>query len=202
VARAGTRWKAQATAHRRWLSRSVRAKGRCITAIAALQRDSNRAGGRQGTSAITFRELFDHYRQRELGNGNTLLLPALAARERTLVLLDACTGLRMSELFALKWSDVDFEAKQMDVRRSIVNQVFGSCKTEASPKPVPLDDRLAECLVAWRGETNYNRPDDWIFASPASRGSRPCWGQSIVCLEIIGGTRRKPSILFGVPDGI
>jgi integrase len=30
------------------------------------------------------------------------LLPALGLREQTLVLLDACTGLRMSELFALK----------------------------------------------------------------------------------------------------
>lgn len=38
-------------------------------------------------------------------------------RERTLVLLDVCTGLRMSELFALKWSDVNFETNELDVRR-------------------------------------------------------------------------------------
>jgi integrase len=68
----------------------------------------------------------------------------------------------------------------MDVRRSIVNQVVGSCKTEASQKPVPLDDRLAQSLLAWRGETKYNGPDDWIFASPASRGCRPYWGRSIM----------------------
>lgn len=60
----------------------------------------------------------------------------------------------MSELFALKWSEVDFEAKQMDVRRSIVNQVVGSCTTEASQKPVPLDDRLAESLLTWRARQN------------------------------------------------
>jgi site-specific recombinase XerD len=34
------------------------------------------------------------------------LLGALGLRERTLVLLDVGTGLRMSELFGLKWKDV------------------------------------------------------------------------------------------------
>ena len=247
-----------------------------LRAIAALQRDINQTGTQQGNRVITIHELFDHYRQRELGEGNTsktpstkntyqgyitkwicprwgsfplarvrageveqwlhslplapascakirnvmsvlfnhairhdlfdrnpirwvrqsakrrkaptvlsvseikALLPALGLRERTLVLLDACTGLRMSELFALKWSDVDFEAKQMDVRRSIVNQVVGSCKTEASQKPVPLDERLAESLLVWKSGTKYNRPDDWVFASPSSRGCRPYWGQPIM----------------------
>lgn len=38
-----------------------------------------------------------------------LLLSKLEDRERTLVLLDAATGLRVSELLALRWEDVDFE---------------------------------------------------------------------------------------------
>ena len=37
------------------------------------------------------------------------LIAGLALRERTLVLLDAGTGLRMSELFALKWRDINFQ---------------------------------------------------------------------------------------------
>src|SRR5450631_3313284 len=36
------------------------------------------------------------------------LLDALAMRERTMVLLDVVTGLRASELFGLKWVDIDF----------------------------------------------------------------------------------------------
>jgi integrase len=47
------------------------------------------------------------------------LLDALALRERTLVLLDVGTGLRMSELFGLKWKDVDFDANEISVARSI-----------------------------------------------------------------------------------
>lgn len=108
------------------------------------------------------------------------LVSALDVRERTLVLLDVCTGLRMSELFALKWSDVNFEGGEVDVRRSVVKQIVGSCKTEASQKPVPLDRRLADALLLWKGTTNYNRPDDWVFASPVHCGRQPYWGQTIM----------------------
>src|SRR3984957_20293319 len=41
------------------------------------------------------------------------LLAALEPRERVMVLLDVATGLRQSELFALKWKDVDFKNKQL-----------------------------------------------------------------------------------------
>ena len=54
-----------------------------------------------------------------------------------MVLLDAATGLRRSELLALKWEDIDFERLQINVRRSIYLNVVGNCKTEASRKPVP-----------------------------------------------------------------
>ena len=108
------------------------------------------------------------------------LLPALPLRERTLVLLDVGTGLRMSELFALKWRDVNFRAREISVTRSIVFQVVGPCKTEASQKPIPLDSYLARTLREWRKHTKYRAPDDWVFASPASCGRRPYWAQSIM----------------------
>ena len=88
------------------------------------------------------------------------LLPILALRERTLVLLDYGTGLRMSELFALKWSDINFRKKEISVTRSIVFQVVGPCKTEASQKPIPLDPYLAKALRAWRRHTAYKAPSD------------------------------------------
>jgi integrase len=52
----------------------------------------------------------------------------------------------MSELFGLKWGDIDFQNNEISVTRSIVLQVVGPCKKEASQKPVPLDSRLAEAL--------------------------------------------------------
>jgi len=65
------------------------------------------------------------------------LLAALDARERIMVLLDVATGLRQSELFALKWKDVDFKNKQLWVTRSIVQQVVGKCRQRLRKNPCP-----------------------------------------------------------------
>jgi integrase len=94
---------------------------------------------------------------------------------RTAVLVDVMTGLRVGELLALKWADVDFERFQVHVTRSISLQHVGECKTEASRKPVPLDARLAEALWSWRTICAYPHPEDWIFASPHTNGVQPNW---------------------------
>ena len=113
------------------------------------------------------------------------LLRALNPRERTLVFIAAGTGLRMSELFALKWKDVDFDANQLSVTRSIVDQVVGPCKTEASQKPVPLDPCLAKALSRCRRRTRCRGPEDWIFASPHTGGRKPYRGWPLMryCIQ-------------------
>jgi integrase len=103
----------------------------------------------------------------------TSLFTHLSQRDRAMVLLDASTGLRRSELMALKWSDLDFEKLEVSVTRSIYRSVVGKCKTEASRKPVPLDPWVAEELLIWRMSAPYNQPDDWIFGSPRTKGKRP-----------------------------
>jgi integrase len=47
---------------------------------------------------------------------------------RLMVILDVITGLRRSELFALKWSDIDFSKLLIDVQRSIYLGKVGKCK--------------------------------------------------------------------------
>src|SRR5580693_7827340 len=59
------------------------------------------------------------------------LLLQLKSCFRLMVLLDVTTGLRRSELCALKWSDVDFSNMRLDVVRSIHLRHVGDCKTEA-----------------------------------------------------------------------
>jgi integrase len=108
------------------------------------------------------------------------LLQELSLRERTLVALDGITGLRRGELIGLKWSDIDFENLQINVIRSVVHQVVGNCKTEASQKPVPLEASVAEELWLWKQSSPYHRPEDWVFASPWTKGKQPLWPDSLL----------------------
>ena len=108
------------------------------------------------------------------------LINALGLRERTLVLIVASTGLRQSELFGLKWGDINFALGTMGVTRSIVCGVVGPCKTESSQKPVPVHPTVLETLAKWREACRYTKPDDWVFASRQHRGRKPIWGQAIL----------------------
>jgi len=83
------------------------------------------------------------------------LLFYLEEPTHTAVLVDVMTGLRVGELLALKWEDIDFDKFEIRVTRSISLQHIGECKTEASRKPVPLDARLAESLWNWRTRCAY-----------------------------------------------
>lgn len=92
---------------------------------------------------------------------------------RTIVELNAFTGLRRGELIGLRCEDVEFEELVLHVRRSVVAMVEGAPKTEASMKDVPLDTQTAESLVAWKAKSAYVAPGDWVFASPLMKGKQP-----------------------------
>ena len=108
------------------------------------------------------------------------LLQELSSCFRLVVILAVTTGLRRSELFALKWSDIDFSNLLLDVQRSIYLGKVGNCKTEASRKPVPLDERVAADIWLWKEASKYRQADDWIFASPHTDGRRPFWPDAVL----------------------
>lgn len=94
---------------------------------------------------------------------------------RTMVLLAAGTGLRIGELLALKWKDLDTELLQINLERGIFHQVIGGVKTEASEQPIPVAKAMLDALDEWWMKTKFDQPDDWIFASPVMRGQQPYW---------------------------
>jgi integrase len=123
---------------------------------------------------------------------------------RVMVFLDAVTGLRRSELLALKWGDIDFENLQIDVRRSIYFNVLGNFKTEASRRPIPMDTILAAELWTWKRTTSYRQSDDQVFASPRTRGRHLYWPDTLL-YRVIRQRRcalEFASILGGTPSGI
>jgi integrase len=85
--------------------------------------------------------------------------------ERTLTLLAAGTGLRISECLGLQWQDVSFADAMIHVRRTWTCSQVGLAKTKASKGPVPLHSLLAEYMRCWKQKTPYSQPGDWVFAS-------------------------------------
>jgi len=90
-----------------------------------------------------------------VGDLSRLLFDVLGLLERVMVFLDFGTGLRRGELAGIKWEDIDFGLGQLMPKRSIVHQHIGPTKTEASQKPIPLDEFLIADLQAWRAITPY-----------------------------------------------
>jgi integrase len=101
------------------------------------------------------------------------LVQELPLRERAAVMLAGSTGLRRSELFALRWSDINFFTMEVAVTRSCVRNHFGETKTEASRKPVPLHDTVRDVLAEWRGKSEYNTDEDFVFPSLRRNGKQP-----------------------------
>ena len=102
-----------------------------------------------------------------------LLLEELDDPFHTMVILDLATGLRCSELFALRWRDVFWDERMLLVRRAIVAGVPSDVKTKYSNAGMPLDPALAEVLREWQRNTLFKNPEDWVFASPFRAGRTP-----------------------------
>jgi integrase len=94
---------------------------------------------------------------------------ALPLRERLMVWLAVSTGLRRGELAGLRWDDVDFDRQTVLIRRSVVDQVVGRVKTEASHRPLPIDKRIVMLLQRWHSVSKFARPHNYIFATDSNR---------------------------------
>ena len=75
------------------------------------------------------------------------VLLSLREPERTLTLLAAGTGLRISECLGLQWQDVSFAEAVIQVRRTWTCGKVGWPKSKTSKGPVPL---LFWLSVKWR----------------------------------------------------
>lgn len=101
------------------------------------------------------------------------VLLQLPEPERTLALLAAGTGLRISECLGLQWQDVNFDESQIQVRRTWTWGKVGLPKSKASQAPVPLHPLLAKFVRLWKKETTYAKPTDWVFPSTKLKGTQP-----------------------------
>lgn len=76
-------------------------------------------------------------------------LIASAGEWRTLITVALRTGLRLGELRALRWSDVDLARSRLVVRRAVARKVIGTPKS-GKPREVDLCDEAREALKSHR----------------------------------------------------
>ena len=106
--------------------------------------------------------------QRVLGRNEQANLCAAALQSGELtVLLGLYTGMRLGEICVLKWADVDWEKREISVRRSVqriaVGQgyagqtrtrlIIGAPKSAGSRRLLPVPEELLEQLRKKRGES-------------------------------------------------
>jgi integrase len=93
-----------------------------------------------------------------------------AVIDRTLFLTAAMTGLRMGELRALRWRDIDRSAARVRVRRNYVRGEFGTPKSRRSERSVPLARTVAHALEDLHSISQRPGPEGLVFPDPLVGG--------------------------------
>src|SRR5450631_2727069 len=76
----------------------------------------------------------------------------LSDLHRTMAVAAMCSGMRVSEVLALRWDQLDFAAGVLSVQERAVNS--GIAQVEGSDGQLPMDPVLAETLLEWRNKTS------------------------------------------------
>ena len=108
------------------------------------------------------------------------LVCRLPLREQAMVTLAGSTGLRRSEMFALRWADICARTMQVYVTKGIVRNHIGNTKTPASRRPVPLHPTVLGVLAAWRAASPYKSEEDFLFPSVRLNGTQPLFPDMVL----------------------
>jgi integrase len=93
---------------------------------------------------------------------HALVRAATSEQDRAILLTAALTGLRMGELLALRWRDVDFVAQAIRVTASYTVGTLGTPKSGLG-RVVPLVDAVAQALARLARSSPWTDPDDLVF---------------------------------------
>ncbi|MDA1236264.1 MAG: site-specific integrase [Acidobacteria bacterium] len=89
-------------------------------------------------------------------------MEALPQPYKAIVALAGLSGLRRGELAALRWNDIGPDSVRVD--ESVYRGVLGSPKTPRSRRTVKIPTKAVELLEAWRSQSKFTEPEDFVFA--------------------------------------
>ena len=153
-----------------WTVRNV------LTTLSALYRWAS--GRRKLAATNPVRQLEKHERPAVRKRRGRTLQPreitalidsATTDRYRVLIATAIFTGLRLQELLALRWQDVDFDAGEVRVRYQLTRKraELVEVKSDAGVREVTLRPQLAQVLRHYKAASAHSLPGDYVFATLA-----------------------------------
>jgi len=103
----------------------------------------------------------------------TALLAELPPLARTMAGLAMLTGLRRGELFALRWKAVDLNDRHLTVQEAVYEGAFGTPKTDAGIRRVPLSEATVALLTEWQRGAKRTEPDALVFSTYSGKPISP-----------------------------
>ncbi len=101
------------------------------------------------------------------------LLDALPPLNRAMAGLAILSGLRRGELFALRWQDIDQEARALTVRVAVYDGTFGTPKTEAGLRQIPLSEAALSFIGEWKQRAGCTEPGALVFSTRTGNAISP-----------------------------
>ena len=123
------------------------------------------------------------------------LISELAFMPRVAVACLGWLGSRFSEAFGLRWCDLELTLGRVTFKQGFSEGRITDLKNEPSRTDLPIPPELLELLRKWHSVTPYNKPDDWVFASPYTSGQRPYYPTSLMETHVRPIARK-----LGLPD--
>jgi integrase len=131
-----------------------------------------------------------------------LLESATTYRYRVVLATAIFSGLRLMELLALRWQDVDFDESELRIRHQLSRKGgLAPVKSESGERDVTLRPELAHVLREWKAASRFKRPHDFVFASETGgplawrnverRGMDAAFAAAVKAKRLPAG-RRKP----------
>ena len=93
------------------------------------------------------------------------LLSVLREPFRTMVLLAVLTGLRVGEILALRWQDLDLAGGDLRVVQAVYRGCLGSPKTKGSRRTIPLPQVVTLALRNLAPRAPGSTPEGLVFPS-------------------------------------
>ena len=112
----------------------------------------------------------------------------------------AFSGLRLGELLALRWRDVDWSRSALTVSRAVSAGVEGSTKS-GRVRQVPMADQAAAALERQSRRRDFVGPDDYVFCNGSVAGwTTPRCGAATKPRAMRSGCARCAGTTYGIPS--